>query len=167
MRQSPKGKNQVYREILGTWPSGKLPFECKKIAQNPLAIFLKKWKFLAIFWQSNSNFPEGQVPSTSLTYYLHEYSFMNMLHIVVLDTFFPMLMFYKCWIVEKDHEYLLMYENYELWKLKPNVKVIIYRPLFNSVFLTMHILFKCPQLPSIIIFSEYHYKRLTKLPIDF
>ena len=49
---------------LSNWPSGKLPFDCQKIDKNltffpkkmpknvsffPMAIFLKKWKFLAIF----------------------------------------------------------------------------------------------------------------------
>ena len=72
-----------------SWPSGKLPFECQKITKNltflkkvdknchffstklSMAILLKKWqflsifffknvKFLEIFWHSNGNFPEGQ-----------------------------------------------------------------------------------------------------------
>ena len=85
----------MWSNITITWPSGKLPFDCQKIAKNltffqkkkncqkfsffskklPLAIFLKKkmaffffWKnvkFLAIFWQSNVNFPEGQVETLS------------------------------------------------------------------------------------------------------
>ena len=86
---------------VSSWPSGKLPFDCQKIAKNltffqkknaknyffskklPMAIFLKKvknfghffWKnvkFLAIFWQSNGNFPEGQVSSYFTMPYVYE-----------------------------------------------------------------------------------------------
>ena len=76
--------------LLQSWPSEKLLFDCQKIAKNltfflmpkiyfffktmQLAIVLKKMKifgnffekivkYLAIFWQSNSNFPEGQMIS--------------------------------------------------------------------------------------------------------
>ena len=65
------------------WPSGKLPYDCQKIAKKltyfpkncqKISFFSKKiwkkfhfWQFflkkclvLAIFWQSNGNFPEGQ-----------------------------------------------------------------------------------------------------------
>ena len=45
------------------WPSGKLPFECQKIAKNltfvpkkMLKTFWKKLKFLAIFWEKMSSF---------------------------------------------------------------------------------------------------------------
>ena len=51
-----------------TWHSGKFPFDCQKIAKN--LTFKKKWQKLsffstklpmAFFWQSNGNFPEGQI----------------------------------------------------------------------------------------------------------
>jgi len=65
--------------LIQSWPSGKLPYDCQKIAKNltfekkiakffyffqkncQWQFFWKKWKFLAIFWQSNGNFPEGQL----------------------------------------------------------------------------------------------------------
>ena len=47
--------------IVWTWPSGK--FDCQ-------------WKFLAIFWQSNGNFPEGQV-SMSLIIVSNSYVFIQ------------------------------------------------------------------------------------------
>ena len=67
---------------ISTWPSGKLPFDCQKIDKNLTfkkkiakifnffqkianGNFLKKLKFLAIFWQSNGNFPEGQIVARS------------------------------------------------------------------------------------------------------
>ena len=70
-----------------TWPSGKLPFECKQIAKNltffskklpKIDIFLgnvleKNVKYLSIFWQSNGNFPEGQTQMmTKLSWQYHE-----------------------------------------------------------------------------------------------
>jgi len=75
--------------LIHTWPSGKLPFECQKNCQRldilkkklpkififskklPMAMkifgnfFEKNVKFLAIFWQSNGNFPKGQIHTTS------------------------------------------------------------------------------------------------------
>ena len=86
-----QGSNHGPSVLVNGWPSGKLPFDCqklakiltffqKKIAKNfhffqkklPMAIFLNKMKifgnffrknlnFLASFWQSNGNFPEGQL----------------------------------------------------------------------------------------------------------
>ena len=77
------------------WPSGKLPYDCQKIAKNltfflitKIVIFFNKiaignfieindnfcqffWKnvkFLAIFWQSYGNFPEGQVSCQKLAW---------------------------------------------------------------------------------------------------
>jgi len=50
----------IEERLLSTCPSGKLPFDCQKIAKNlplPLAIFLKKnenfWQFFGkkCFWQ--------------------------------------------------------------------------------------------------------------------
>ena len=72
-----------YNTKVWIWPSGKLSFDCQKIAKKlpktwhffqkycqKFSFFSKKlhgqffvwkkWKFLAIFWQSNGNFPEGQ-----------------------------------------------------------------------------------------------------------
>jgi len=55
-----------------SWSSGKLPFECQKNCQKFSSFFfkklkflaiLKKVKFLAVFWHSNGNYPEGQVYS--------------------------------------------------------------------------------------------------------
>ena len=56
-------------------PSGKLPFDCQKNCQKldifskkipKIFIFLKKnVKFLAIFWHSNGNFPEGELLTRS------------------------------------------------------------------------------------------------------
>ena len=83
--------NKVSHWSLHSWPFGKLPFNCQKIAKNwtffsktltkiviffnkiangnfveKMTIFVnffeKNVKFLAIFWQSNDNFPEGQIP---------------------------------------------------------------------------------------------------------
>ena len=46
-------------------PFEKLPFDCQKIFLKKMKIFAnffeKYVKFLAIFWQSNGNFPEGHV----------------------------------------------------------------------------------------------------------
>ena len=64
------------------WPSVKLPLDCQKIAKNLTfekkiakncdfltkncqKQFFKKKKILAIFWQSNGNFTEGQVLFTA------------------------------------------------------------------------------------------------------
>ena len=52
--------------LIQSWPSGKLPYDCQKIAKNltfekkncqRLAIFLKRWKFWAIFfWKKRQVF---------------------------------------------------------------------------------------------------------------
>ena len=71
------GQSMCHVKNIVIWPSGKLPFDCQKIAKNLTflkkncqnCIFLKiqfwqlkKVKFLAIFWHLNGNFPEGQNP---------------------------------------------------------------------------------------------------------
>ena len=68
------------------WLSGKLPFDCQKLPKtwhffknkltkivgnfvekndNFCQFFGKNIKFLSIFWQSNGNFPEGQISTNS------------------------------------------------------------------------------------------------------
>ena len=85
----------IDRRSVHIWPFGKLTFECQKIAKNlafkkkKIVIFFNKIangnfvekmtifvffflnvKFLAIFWHSNGNFPEGQIHTTmTLTLY--------------------------------------------------------------------------------------------------
>jgi len=80
--------HQPDTNLPSTWPSGKFPFECQKLdiffkKKTKIDIFFPKkidignfvekmtifvnfflkCQVLAIFWQSNGNFPEGQ-PST-------------------------------------------------------------------------------------------------------
>ena len=95
-----------------TWPSGKLPFECKKIAKNltffqkncqklsffstklPMAILLKKmtifgnfFEKISSFWQfflqSNDNFPEGQLSIWCLSY---TFSSTPLVRVIILLT---------------------------------------------------------------------------------
>ena len=99
---------------LSSWPSGKLPFDCQKIAKNLtfkkkkwqfLSICLKNVKFLAIFWQSKGNFPEGQFHTmetfcihlqfnnlfSSRFYYLHSDLYYNAFFFSYTCVFYPSL----------------------------------------------------------------------------
>ena len=61
--------------VVFTWPCGKLPFECQKIAKN-LTFFSKKLQKNVHFFQKNGNFPEGQLV-WSILWAVHSFTYWS------------------------------------------------------------------------------------------